>query len=287
MALIQEKNGLKLPGKLSAREAAEARRDSQSRLTYVRSLIRWAYALIFAGLLLWMTLDMAVKAPHVDWSGFVSLWLIVVAVFAWLAFRGRSFAARTLVRLNASAPDYYILTAQGIQAESDDGAKSSIPWSAYAGWREGNRVMFMLFPEKERVQLLPKRDLSPSTLDTLRGILISALGQRKRNDLRKTRLQRADYTDKSARARHPGPSLFPMLGSPGRKGQHIQQHDTDNGERHQQAEERAESRLLPYLPERHNEAREHNEKNDKQMFRRKEVVEHHTGPFTIRESPQL
>jgi hypothetical protein len=179
MAVDQEKTGLTLRGKLSAKESAEARRALQSRVTLLRYFVRWGYAVIFAALLLWMTVDMAVSHTRVDWSGFILIWLIVAAVFAWLIFRARSSAAKALARHNANAPDRFILTAAGIEAESTDGVRFSVPWTAYAGWREGNRVVFLLFPEKERVQLLPKEDLSATALDTLRGTLTSALGPAK------------------------------------------------------------------------------------------------------------
>lgn len=170
-------SGLELRGKLTADETAETERFLRSGLSSVRIGMRWTYVSLFTVFLLWFSVMGAMHGQFVNTiRNLLPLWLLIAGIVALLFNQRRRLRARAGKTYNAGAPDRFRLNTTELSWESANGSKGSAPWSAYRGWREGRSVIFLLYPDKVRVMILPKTDLSPVDLEMVRGTLTAALG---------------------------------------------------------------------------------------------------------------
>lgn len=170
-------SGIELRGKLTANETAETERFLRSGVSQVRIGMRWTYVALIAVFLAWLSFQGAIHGQFLNtFRGLLPLWLLIAGIIALLANQRRRARAKAGKLYNAGAPDRFRLTNSELSWESANGAKGSAPWSTFRGWREGKSVIFVLYPDKVRVMILPKTDLSPMDLEMVRGTLTAALG---------------------------------------------------------------------------------------------------------------
>jgi hypothetical protein len=170
-------SGLELRGKLNATETAEAERFLRSGLSRVRNGVRMVYLGFFIVILGWFGVQGIQHFGFVNtFRNLLPMSLPILAVIGVLVYQRQRARARAGRVYNSAAPDRFRLNPTELSWESTDGAKGSAPWPAYRGWREGKTVIFLLTPDKNRVVILPKTDLSPVDLEMVRGMLTAALG---------------------------------------------------------------------------------------------------------------
>ncbi|MGC2617765.1 MAG: YcxB family protein [Acidobacteriaceae bacterium] len=170
-------SGLEMRGKLNATEAAETERFLRSRLTRVRMGVRWIYVGFFLVFLAWLGITGVLHFGFVNtFRTVVPVSLPILGVVGILIYQLRRARAKAGRVYNSAAPDRFRLNPTELSWESTDGTKGSAPWAAYRGWREGKTVIFLLTPDKNRVVILPKTDVSVVDLEMVRGTLGAALG---------------------------------------------------------------------------------------------------------------
>jgi len=170
-------SGLELRGKLTADETAETERFLRSGVSSVRIGMRWTYVGLFALLLAWFSFQAVIHGQFLNtFRNLLPMWLLIAGVIALLANQRHRARAKAGRLYNAGAPDQFRLTNAELSWQSANGSKGSAPWSTFRGWREGRSVIFVLYPGKARVIILPKSDLSLTDLEMVRGTLTAALG---------------------------------------------------------------------------------------------------------------
>jgi hypothetical protein len=170
-------SGLELRGKLNGRETAETERFLRSGLSRVRNGVRWTYVGFFVVILGWFGVQ-GVKHFGIlnTFRNLLPMSLPILAVIGVLVYQRQRARAKAGRVYNSAAPDRFRLNSTELSWESANGAKGMAPWGAYHGWREGKTVIFLLTPDKGRVVILPKTDLSPVDLEMVWGTLTAALG---------------------------------------------------------------------------------------------------------------
>lgn len=170
-------SGLELRGKLNATEAAETERFLRSGLSRVRMSVRWIYVGFFIVFLGWLGITGVLHFGFFNtFRTMLPVSLPILGVVGIMIFQLRRTRAKAGRVYNSAAPDRFRINPTELSWESSNGSKGSAPWAAYRGWREGKTVIFLLTPDKGRVVILPKMDLSPVDLEMVRGTLTAALG---------------------------------------------------------------------------------------------------------------
>jgi hypothetical protein len=160
---------MKLRGSLTAHEFAEVRRMSRTW----KERLSWFYRPRAGGLLLlflWMTAAVVADDPAAWWK-MCLVWLVIAGIAAWATVNRRKEKKKALENWNAQAPQFIVLSANGLSSESTGKTTENLPWTAFERWREGKSVFLLFLAKNNHAQPLPKSDLNPQQLQELRDML--------------------------------------------------------------------------------------------------------------------
>jgi hypothetical protein len=167
---------LKIRGKLTAEEMAEAGRLLRKKTYWLRLILGNLYGfLLFAGGLI-ATIAGLFEHTKVNWRGVELIWLFLAAIILFNVVWARRANAKALIALNAAMPQWILLDGLGMHTSGEDGSSGSQPWSIFKNWREGKFVILIHMADGQRVNILPVSDLSSLDCESLRGLLRSQLG---------------------------------------------------------------------------------------------------------------
>ena len=171
---------MEFPGKLTEEDLSDALklyRSRSSRMSVLAAGIRYGIVLLFVT---WATIVALAHHNRVDADFFGVMGLVVVGLIVWIFYRLKQTRARTLTRLDAALPDQVILTNDGVKSNGPDGATSFLPWNAFKGSREGQRVILLDRGKGITPVALPIGRLSENERRSLRDFLRSRISSMSR-----------------------------------------------------------------------------------------------------------
>jgi hypothetical protein len=78
---------------------------------------------------------------------------------------------KALAKWNARAPEFLVITANGVSWETAEKTTKQLPWITFKRWREGKFVFLLPFVRGKYAQPLPKGDLSAQQVEEIRSML--------------------------------------------------------------------------------------------------------------------
>lgn len=167
---------LQINGKPTPSEIGEAARMMRSGLSWTRLLARQAYALFAAAVIIWELARAFSSGNPVNWHNVDLLLVFLAIILAFMWVRTMRILGTTKAAKNHSFPDTLSLETSGINAQSSNGASTSVPWTAFKGWRIGSRIILLDYAEGKRSTILPMGSLPATQQETLSGTVQSYLG---------------------------------------------------------------------------------------------------------------
>ncbi|GGH02575.1 hypothetical protein [Silvibacterium dinghuense] len=167
-------NPMKISGSLTPEEYAETARLLQSKSYWPKFILRNFYG---AGILIALTAGTISGLLHhtiPNWRSLGIIWVAILVIFAWSIWSVRRNTRKQIAQYNATGPEYFVIEADGLHAQSKTGGNSFQPWSAFSSVKDGKRVQLLMLPGNT-VQILPISSLSLSEQESLRGKLRSLL----------------------------------------------------------------------------------------------------------------
>lgn len=148
----------------------------RSGFNWTRLLARQVYALFAAGVIIWELARIYASGNPVNWHnvGLLLVFLAIILAFIWV--RTMRILGSTSTAKNQSFPDTLSLETSGIHAQSSNGTSTTIPWTAFKGWRIGSKIILLNYAEGKRHLVLPMASLPMTQQETLRGTVQSYLG---------------------------------------------------------------------------------------------------------------
>jgi glucose dehydrogenase len=118
----------------------------------------------------WMSVDILLHEEHAVWWPALC-WLVIIGIATWATVNQRRENRKALADWNARAPEFIVVTADGVSGETAGKTRENLRWTTVKRWREGKSVFLLLFVKGNRTQPLPKSDLSAHQLGELRNLL--------------------------------------------------------------------------------------------------------------------
>lgn len=148
----------------------------RSNLSWTQLLARQAYALVIAAIVVWDLAKILTSGHAINWQ-IVGIRLVVLAaILAFIWIRMQRITGRTKAATSQNFPDTLDLDTSGIKTQSSNGTSSSVPWTAFKGWRMGSKIILLHYAEGKRYMVLPLASMAPTQQDNLRGTVQSYLG---------------------------------------------------------------------------------------------------------------
>ena len=167
---------MQIDGKPTPAEINEASHIMRSKSIWARYLISQAYGILLLVAILWILISTLLSGKPIPWKGDGLLFAFLAAIVALSWVRIRRNKRRMQTALNHEFADAIQLETSGVKTESNNGANSFTPWSAFKGWRMGKQIALLNYAEGKRTLILPLSGLSAPEQQTLRGTIQSYLG---------------------------------------------------------------------------------------------------------------
>jgi len=158
-----------VPCALSAAEMREAFRLNLTRSFWWKSILGNPRSITYLVVLIFL---IATRGRNADWRQVAILTGLVSFLFAMYTLRLYLAVNKQAKALNESCSSITI-DGQGVTAESANGSRTSIPWSAIHRWREGKLVF--TFGDGKTFRSVPKSALGELQVAELRSLLQSQI----------------------------------------------------------------------------------------------------------------
>lgn len=147
----------------------------QSSWYWPKLLLRNWYGVTLLGIIVFASIDAIVHGTKVNWRGLGIVWAVIAAIVAWSAYNSKRTIAKENAKLDATLPDWIILTSGGLEFDGPKGATAFQPWANYKAWREKGRVILLDRSEGSGFTMLPIAALSDGERQSLRAMLNSSI----------------------------------------------------------------------------------------------------------------
>lgn len=161
-------------GKLTELELKDVQRILRTKTYWPKMLLRNWYGLLLFCAVVSATIAGMIGTTRPNWTAVGVIWLVIIGILAWSAYRSRkSFAAQS-ARLNSTLPTTLEFESRGVHLELPEGATAFHPWQSFSGWREGERVI--LLDKRDKTFLMVSiTELPEIERDSLRRLLRSSI----------------------------------------------------------------------------------------------------------------
>jgi hypothetical protein len=134
---------MQFSGKLTEADLEDVRRIVRSKWYWPKLLAANWYGLTLLCIVVWVTVEGLLGWAHPNWRGLGVVWVVILALFAWVFYRTKKAMAKEFSQLNSALPDWVSLVDDGVKLSGPNGASTFQPWSNFKDLREGKRVVLL------------------------------------------------------------------------------------------------------------------------------------------------